>query len=160
MPNKILYFNGCSWAQGAELDNNKEDRCSKLLADKIGYKEVNHGWPGKSHDKVIEEVLLYAHKNRDNADNIIINVMLTSIERILIYCRTKEMVFNWWMIMANERPHGSDWDNFKFDERHAVFDLARLWSAYFHNFRFYATRWLKDIILLSVYYRIIRQIHY
>lgn len=161
MPNKILYFNGCSWAEGAELDSlhnvkNKyyqesEHRVSKLLADKIGYEEVNHGRSGKSHDTLIEEVLFYAHENKENADNIIINVMLTSMERILMYCNNKAMVFNWWMIMGNGAPHQADdkpFEDWRFDERHATFDLARLWSAYFHNFRFYAKRWLKDIILL------------
>ena len=158
MPNKILYFNGCSWAQGAELNSLEQDesgecehRTSKLLADKIGYEEDNHGRSGKSHDTLIEEVLFYAYDNRENADNIIINVMLTSMERILMYCNDKAMVFNWWMIMSNGSPHQVDEKSFKdwrFDEQHATFDLARLWSAYFHNFKFYASRWLKDVILL------------
>jgi len=159
MPNKILYFNGCSWAEGAELDslsnlensNNtkSEHRFSKLLADRIGYEEDNHGKSGKSHDGLIEEVLLYAEENKDNANNIIINVMLTSMERILMYCNDKKMVFNWWLIMSNGAPHQTDgFRDWKFDEQHATFDLARLWSAYFHNFRYYANRWIKDVILL------------
>ena len=149
MPNKILYFNGCSWAEGSELDNKEEDRHSAILSNKLGYREVNHGRSGKSHDTLIEEVLFYAYDNRENADNIIINVMLTSMERILMYCNGKSMVFNWWMIMDTGAPHGTeDWEDWRFDERHATFDLARLWSAYFHNFKYYARRWLKDIILL------------
>lgn len=149
MPNKILYFNGCSWAEGAELDNKEEDRHSAILSNKLGYREVNYGRSGKSHDALIEEVLFYAYNNRENADNIIINVMLTSMERILMYCNDKKMVFNWWLIMDTGAPHGTgDWEDWRFDERHATFDLARLWSAYFHNFKYYARRWLKDIILL------------
>jgi hypothetical protein len=159
MPNKILYFNGCSWAEGAELDSLhevknstysiSEDRASKLLADKIGYEEVNQGSAGKSHDDLITQTMLYAYKNKDNSDNIIINVMLTSPERFLLYCNDKRMVFGWVMVMSGFGPHGSDWDNFRFDEKHAVFDLARLWSAYFHNQDFYLARYFKDIILLN-----------
>ncbi len=150
MPNKILYFNGCSWAEGAELNNMEEDRCSSLLSKKLGYKEINKGGSGKSHDEIIKETLLYAYKNKDNSDNIIINVMLTSPERILMYCNDKAMVFNWWLIMDTGAPHGaSKFKDWRFDEQHATFDLARLWSAYFHNLDFYIDRYLKDILLLN-----------
>ena len=45
--NKILYFNGCSWPEGSELNDlytegegylkECKDRCSTLLSSKLGF---------------------------------------------------------------------------------------------------------------------------
>ena len=96
----------------------KSNNFSAILSNKLGYREVNKGGSGKSHDEIIKETLLYAYKNKDNSDNIIINVMLTSPERILMYCNDKSMVFNWWLIMDTGAPHGgSGFEDWRFDER-------------------------------------------
>ena len=46
---KILYFNGCSWPEGSELNDlyseeECKDRCSSLLSFKLGYEEINESY--------------------------------------------------------------------------------------------------------------------
>ena len=31
-----IYFDGCSWTEGAELENEKEERFSKVLCNELG----------------------------------------------------------------------------------------------------------------------------
>ena len=36
-----IYFDGCSWTEGAELSQPQEERYSKLICDKLGAEETN-----------------------------------------------------------------------------------------------------------------------
>lgn len=54
----IIYFNGDSWTRGAELENDTQERYSKLLCDHYGAEEINLAYDGKSNDAIIREIYL------------------------------------------------------------------------------------------------------
>ena len=54
----IIYFNGCSWTRGAELENDTEERYSKLICNHYGAEEINLAVDGKSNDAIIRELYL------------------------------------------------------------------------------------------------------
>lgn len=53
-----IYFNGCSWTRGAELEDYTQERYSKLLCDHYGAEEINLAYDGKSNDAIIREIYL------------------------------------------------------------------------------------------------------
>ena len=54
---KIL-FNGCSWAEGAELENPEEERYSRLVCNELGADENNIAKGGGSNDRIIRKLTL------------------------------------------------------------------------------------------------------
>ena len=52
-----LYFDGCSWTKGEELEN-REDRFSKLICKKLGAEEYNIAKCGGSNDRIIRNLLV------------------------------------------------------------------------------------------------------
>ena len=54
---KIL-FNGCSWAEGAELENPEEERYSRLVCNELGADEKNIAKGGGSNDRIIRTLTL------------------------------------------------------------------------------------------------------
>ena len=54
---KIL-FNGCSWAEGAELENPEEERYSRLVCNELGADEHNIAKGGGSNDRIIRTLTL------------------------------------------------------------------------------------------------------
>lgn len=53
-----IYFDGCSWTRGAELEKDTEERYSKLLCDHYNAEETNLAFDGKSNDAIIRELYL------------------------------------------------------------------------------------------------------
>jgi len=52
-----IYFNGCSWTYGIELNNPQQDRFSRLICDYFEAEEINLSVPGGSNDKIVRELL-------------------------------------------------------------------------------------------------------
>lgn len=142
---KILYFNGCSWSNGA--DARIECRVSSLLSNKIDYEELNESQNGKGNQQIIEETILFAHNNVSNRDDIIINVWLTSPERIWLYCDDIPFQLNTSMILQNINPHHTDEEDWKLIKDN-VKKFTNTWVEHFYNQKFYLTQYVKDILLL------------
>ena len=53
-----IYFDGCSWTQGAELENEEEERFSKLLCNELGAEETNLAIGGGSNDRIVRNLLI------------------------------------------------------------------------------------------------------
>ena len=53
-----IYFDGCSWTKGEELENKKEERFSKLVCDKLGAEELNLARCGGSNDRIIRNLMI------------------------------------------------------------------------------------------------------
>ena len=147
---KILYFNGCSWSNGSELKRNNEvveNRASTLLSKKLGYEEVNNSQDGKTNQHIVEETINFAYDNKHNKDNIIINVWLTSPERIWMYYNEKPFQLGVGMILSDINPHQTnedDWEEIKDD----VKIFTEMWAENYHNQKFFITPYVKDILLL------------
>ena len=54
---KIL-FNGCSWTEGAELENPEEERYSRLVCNELGADEKNIAKGGGSNDRIIRNLMV------------------------------------------------------------------------------------------------------
>tara|TARA_B100000508_G_scaffold69788_1_gene54526 strand:- start:1409 stop:2035 length:627 start_codon:yes stop_codon:yes gene_type:complete len=53
-----IYFDGCSWTKGEELENKKEERYSKLVCDELGAEEVNLARCGGSNDRIVRNLMI------------------------------------------------------------------------------------------------------
>ena len=53
-----IYFDGCSWTRGAELQNPEEERYSKLLCNELGAEETNLAVSGGSNDRIVRNLLV------------------------------------------------------------------------------------------------------
>tara|TARA_B100000287_G_scaffold272375_1_gene256509 strand:- start:7353 stop:7955 length:603 start_codon:yes stop_codon:yes gene_type:complete len=53
-----IYFDGCSWTEGAELENPEEERYSKLLCNELGAEEYNIAMSGGSNDRIVRNLLV------------------------------------------------------------------------------------------------------
>jgi hypothetical protein len=53
-----IYFDGCSWTMGHELENQEEERYSKLLCDQMGAEETNIAMGGGSNDRIVRNLLV------------------------------------------------------------------------------------------------------
>ena len=53
-----IYFDGCSWTEGAELENPEEERYSKLFCNELGAEEINLAKSGGSNDRIVRNLLV------------------------------------------------------------------------------------------------------
>ena len=53
-----IYFDGCSWTRGAELQNPEEERYSKLLCNELGAEETNIAKGGGSNNRIVRNLLV------------------------------------------------------------------------------------------------------
>ena len=53
-----IYFDGCSWTMGAELENPEKERFSKLLCNELGAEETNLAIGGGSNDRIVRNLLI------------------------------------------------------------------------------------------------------
>ena len=151
---KILYFNGCSYAQGAEIggglgegDDVCVSRTSYLLSKRFGYTEQNEARAGQTNHHIIEQTIEFAYRNKNNSDDIIINVWLTSPERKIFYYNSNPFMLSPWMILNNILPHQTDPHHWR-EMREDVTKFTELWVEFFHNQRFFISEYVKDVLLL------------
>lgn len=52
-----IYFDGCSWTYGTELENKEEERFSKLISNHFDAEEVNLSCPGGSNQRIIRNLI-------------------------------------------------------------------------------------------------------
>lgn len=53
-----IYFDGCSWTKGEELENKEEERYSKLVCDELGAEETNLARCGGSNDRIVRNLMV------------------------------------------------------------------------------------------------------
>ena len=53
-----IYFDGCSWTKGAELENFEEERYSRLICNELGAEETNLAMNGGSNDRIIRNLIV------------------------------------------------------------------------------------------------------
>ena len=53
-----IYFDGCSWTKGAELENEEEERFSKVLCNELGAEEHNLAVSGGSNDRIVRNLIV------------------------------------------------------------------------------------------------------
>ena len=53
-----IYFDGCSWTKGEELEHPQEERYSKLICDELDAEETNLAANGGSNDRIVRNLLV------------------------------------------------------------------------------------------------------
>ena len=53
-----IYFDGCSWTYGQELEHREEERYSKLICNNLGAREYNFAKEGGSNDRIIRKLMV------------------------------------------------------------------------------------------------------
>tara|TARA_B100000945_G_scaffold320648_1_gene331368 strand:- start:53 stop:721 length:669 start_codon:yes stop_codon:yes gene_type:complete len=61
-----IYFDGCSYTWGSELENNEEERYSRLICNELGAEEYNYSTAGGSNDQIVRNLLI--EKNIEEYD--------------------------------------------------------------------------------------------
>ena len=69
-----IYFNGCSWTRGVELENQEEERFSRLICNELGAEETNLGKGGGSNDRIIR--MMMCNDNFEEYDLAVIQMTL------------------------------------------------------------------------------------
>lgn len=85
-----FYFNGCSFTQGAELQNEEESRFSKLFSNAAGAKEINEARGGGSNQRILR--MFVEAVNREKIDFVFI--MWTSLDRFEHYAGREDRGFD------------------------------------------------------------------
>ena len=67
-----IYFDGCSWTKGAELENLEEERFSRLVCQDFDAEEKNISNSGGSNDRIVRNLLV--NKNIEEYDLAVIQM--------------------------------------------------------------------------------------
>ena len=97
-----IYFDGCSWTQGAELENPEEERFSRLICNELGAEETNLGVGGGSNDRIIRNLLV--ENNIEEYDLAVIQMTLPARTEYL-----KEMGMKTRWIKVNPKTNYTEW---------------------------------------------------
>ena len=99
-----IYIDGDSWTHGAELENKKEERYSKIICDKLGAEEYNIAKSGGSNDRIVRNLLV--ENNIEDYDLAIIQLtfpirteFFSDKEREWKRVNPKQMYNDWVYIM-------------------------------------------------------------
>ncbi len=71
-----IYFDGCSWTKGSELENKYEERFSRLVANHFDAEEYNIAMSGGSNDRIIRNLII--ENNIENYDFVVIQMTFPS----------------------------------------------------------------------------------
>jgi lysophospholipase L1-like esterase len=52
-----IYFDGCSWTYGTELENPEQERWSTLISQKLSADHINMSEPGAANDRIVRNLL-------------------------------------------------------------------------------------------------------
>ena len=113
-----IYFDGCSWTEGAELENEKEERFSKVLCDKLGAEETNLAISGGSNDRIVRNLLV--ENNIEEYDLAVIQMTYPA--------RTEYYNQNW--IKINPKHNYSMWLNRKKEKNINLDKLSEKFTEY------------------------------
>ena len=120
-----IYFDGCSWTYGAELENPEEERFSKVLCNELGAEEYNIAQGGGSNDRIVRNLLVEHEHNIEDYDLAVIQ---------MTYPVRTEFYDNKWIRVNpknnyNKWLHGEDGNIERLGEKFK--DHADFWKYYY-----------------------------
>jgi hypothetical protein len=130
-----LYFNGCSWTYGDDLDSPATQAWPSILANSLGCEFLNDAVGGNANDHIIYRTI----KNASQFDKIYI--AWTYIERFTRYRLDNNYVVNF-NSELNNRLYGNDSTFVNYGKMHYA-----VWYNDLYSFKL----WLQNIILLQRY---------
>ena len=110
-----IYFDGCSYTHGAELQNPEETRYSKILANKLGAEEYNFALNGGSNRRIVRNLI---EKDLSSYDLFVIQL-------------TK--------MMRTEYYNGNEWIRIKHPVKHENTEIYKknmnkFWEEYYETY--------------------------
>jgi len=130
-----IYFDGCSWTEGIELENQEEERYSRFICNELGAEETNLGMRGGSNDRIVRNLLV--ENNIEDYDLAFIQMTLPARTE---YCDDKWIKvnpannFSMWL-------HGEDGDIRRIIEKfphHS--DFWKYWYMNVSNQKYFETK--------------------
>ena len=122
-----IYFDGCSWTKGEELENQEEERFSKLICDELGAEETNLAINGGSNDRIIRNLLV--ENNMEEYDLAVIQMTFP--------VRTEYYKDRW--IRVNPKHNYSRWLNRKKEKKVNIDNLSEKFTEYQRFWKEYYT---------------------
>mgnify|MGYP003137504343 FL=1 len=122
-----IYFDGCSWTKGEELEHPKEERYSKLICDDLKAEEYNFASNGGSNDRIVRNLLV--EHNIQDYDLAVIQMTYPA--------RTEYYNQDW--IKVNPKHNYSRWLNRKKDKRVNIDKLSEKFTEYQRFWKEYYT---------------------
>jgi hypothetical protein len=87
---KYLYSNGCSYTEGYGLENPKEQRYSKILADSLGAEDINESLGGESNQRIYRKTFDWISNNKSKLDDTLFVIQLSYPVRNEIWFSKKQ----------------------------------------------------------------------
>ena len=81
MSKKILLTNGCSWGNGAGLQDRESERWSYHLAKKLNMEDINLSSEGASNDGILRTTVEWLKENKDKFSDVLVLVGWTQMTR-------------------------------------------------------------------------------
>ena len=138
-----IYFDGCSWTKGEELEHPKEERYSKLICDDLGAEETNLASNGGSNDRIVRNLLV--EQNIEEYDLAVIQMTYPA--------RTEYYNQDW--IKVNPKHNYSRWLNRKKEKKINIDNLSEKFTEYQNFWKEYYTS-----IISKTYITTKEKIHY
>ena len=138
-----IYFDGCSWTKGEELEHPKEERYSKLICDDLKAEETNLASNGGSNDRIVRNLLV--EQNIEEYDLAVIQMTYPA--------RTEYYNQDW--IKVNPKHNYSRWLNRKKEKKVNIDNLSEKFTEYQNFWKEYYTS-----IISKTYITTKEKIHY
>ena len=81
MSKKILLTNGCSWVNGAGLQDRESERWSYHLAKKLNMEDINLSSEGASNDRILRTTIEWLKENKDKFSDVLVVIGWTQMTR-------------------------------------------------------------------------------
>ena len=120
-----VYFDGCSWTNGAELDHPEQERFSKLICDEFGAEETNLSIKGGSNDRIVRNLLV--EHNIEDYDLAVIQMTFP--------VRT-EYYDKGWVKVSRNRP----WPKSNDVKVNPISDFWKYWFVHITNEKYFETK--------------------
>ncbi len=74
---KYLYTNGCSYTEGCGLDNQTEERYSKILSNRLGIEDINQSDGGGSNQRIFRTTFDWISQNLNKLKDTLFVIQLS-----------------------------------------------------------------------------------
>ena len=111
-----IYFDGCSFTYGSELENHEKERYSRLICNELGAEEKNYAMGGGSNDRIIRNLM--TGNNIEKYDLAIIQMTFPARTE---YLKLQQLVKDKW-IKVSPKWNYSEWLYKKSEEEYSLQD--------------------------------------
>ena len=111
-----IYFDGCSFTYGSELENHEKERYSRLICNELGAEEKNYAMGGGSNDRIIRNLM--TENDIEKYDLAIIQMTFPARTE---YLKLQQLVKDEW-IKVSPKWNYSEWLYKRSEEEYSLQD--------------------------------------